>query len=332
MYFLDPRLGRRRRTMVQDQLRRLSRQASEGLDMGLRDLKNRGQGLVHDAEALMHMGQYADGTISTRGRFKWSPGPRLVAATGGTALMANCAVCRTTSSMLLGALGLGLVAKALGGKADVHIERTTEIHAPIDQVFEFFANPENYLRISDAITNVELMDGGRFAKSIAMAGVPVRFEERFTCCDKNRRIETRSEPSSPIKYSKQMSFEQVGEHHTRMHLHFCYSPPGGELGHAVASFMGLDAQSLLCDLLMRAKNFLETGREPHDATARRHASNGHNGSAKRKRQTPQGSGAPVSDVQRLAIREEPVSPWPMSARSGLAPRVGVASPYPPAID
>jgi uncharacterized membrane protein len=247
--------------------------------------------------------------------------------------MANCAVCRTTSSMLLGALGLGLVAKALGGKPDVHVERTMEIHAPIDQVFEFFANPENYLRVSDAITNVELLGGGRFAKSIAMAGLPIRFEERFTCCEKNRRIETRSEPSSPIRYTKQMRFEQVGEHHTRLHMHFCYSPPGGELGHAVASFVGLDAQSLLNDLLMRAKNFLETGREPHDATARRRqAAHGHNGSAKPKREAPQGPGAPVSDVQRLAIRESSVSPWPKSAESGLAPRFDVTTPFPTAMD
>jgi uncharacterized membrane protein len=232
--------------------------------------------------------------------------------------------------MLLGTLGFGLLATALRGKGDVYVERTMEIEAPIDHVFEFFANPENYLRISDVITNIELLGDGRFAKSISMAGVPVRFEERFTCVDKNQCLETRSTTNSPIRYFKQMRFEQVGEHHTRMHIHFCYSPPGGELGNSMAAMFGLDAQSLLTDLFMRAKNFLETGREPHDATARRRLTrHGSNGSHRPRRSSSRGSSAPSGDA-RISTRFEESSPaWPR-AEAG-PPHPGVPMPFPPAI-
>lgn len=55
MYFFDPRMGSRRRIAMEDHLRRVSRQAAEGIDAGLRDLENRGQGLMHDVGSLFEV-------------------------------------------------------------------------------------------------------------------------------------------------------------------------------------------------------------------------------------------------------------------------------------
>ena len=314
-YFFGPRMGRRRRAAVEDGLRKLSRRAADAVDAGVRDLGNRGQGVLHDVGSLVDPRQTSRSLASMgRGRFKWSPGPRLLAATCGTALMANCAICRTPGAMLLGALGAGLFGRSLGGSASgIHVTKSLEIGAPVDQVFEFFANPENYLRISDVVTNVEVFGDGCFAKDMSIAGIPVHFEERFVSCRRNEELVTRSEPRSAISYTKHMRFEALGDFRTRLHLHFCYHPPGGALGHAFATILGIDPKNELTDLLMRAKYFLETGREPHDAVGRhRQAPDPRNGSKKRQGEEPalRGPGAPPDDIHGVSTPEVEDFRWP----------------------
>ena len=123
-------------------------------------------------------------------------------------------------------------------------------------------------------------------------------------------------------YCKQMGFEDMGEGRTRLHVHFNYHPPGGALGHAFASALGIDPKSILNDLLMRAKFYLETGREPHDAIGR--------GKAKSKaepagaeRQTSEsslhGPGAPMEDVRRPGMSEYATqTPWPTSPEAHVS--------------
>ncbi len=316
MYFFDPRMGNRRRAMAEDQLRRLSRQAACGCDAGVRDLGNRAQGVLHDFGELVQHGQWPQ--RQRRGqRAGWSPAARLIAATCGGALMANCLAKRTPSAILLGTFGFGLFARSLeNGPTGIHIQRTIEINAPVDKVYDFFSHPENYTRISDCVANVELFGDGRFAKDMLIAGVPYRFEERFFRCERNSVLESRSEPGSALSYCKQMMFEDASDGWTKLHLHFNYHPPGGALGHAFASMLGIDPKSILNDLLMRAKFFLETGREPHDAIGR--------SKAKAKAEQPDregqasdtsmhGPGAPMEDVRRPGMSEFATqSPWPQS--------------------
>jgi uncharacterized membrane protein len=344
MYFFDPRMGNRRRALLEDQFHHLWRQAECGCDAGVRDLGNRAQGLLHNMGALVQHGEWPQARQrSGGGQFRWSPAMRLIAATCGAALLANCVARRTLGAKLLGAAGLGLFAKSLdAGDGEVHIQRTLEIDAPVDRVYEFFSHPENYPRISDVITNVEIFGHGHFAKDMLVAGIPVRFEERFFRCEKNRALESRSEPGSLISYCKQMTFEKAGENHTRLHVTFNYHPPGGAVGHAVASIVGIDPKTLLSDLLMRAKFYLETDREPHDAAAHRRRNtprsapatvSRNNGGEERDggHTTLHGPAAPTDDVLRPGIREMghpstwPASPSPMPQPAELAGR------FPPAV-
>jgi len=205
MYFFDPRIGSRRRIAMEDHLRRVSRQAAEGIDAGLRDLENRGQGLMHDVGSLFEVP--SDGSnrqarsqqrSSAGPSLKWSPGPRLVAATVGTALMTNCLARRTPSAMILGTLGFGLFSRALSSaRGGIEVQKTIEINAPVDRVFEFFSHPENYLRVSDVVTKVEVFGDGRFSKDMLIAGVPVHFEERITRSEKDNVLESHSSRIRP---------------------------------------------------------------------------------------------------------------------------------------
>jgi uncharacterized membrane protein len=343
VYFFDPRTGNRRRTMAADQFRSLSRKAACAADAGIRDLGNRAQGVVHIAESFVESGQWPTSRRPQRqGSGKYpggmGPGARLIAAACGTALMANCLARRTPSAVLLGTLGFGLFAKAVdAGPRGVHIEKTLDIDAPVDKVYDFFTHPQNWLRVSDSVTDVEVFDEGRFAKTMLVGGIPMRFEERFVRCKDKCLLESESEPGSAMKFCKQMKFEEIESGCTRVRMSFYYHPPGGTLGHAVATVFRIDAKTLLDDLLMRAKYFLETGREPHDAIARRKSqarpseasSDGsHRGGASSELH---GAGAPAEDVRRPGVRgfEQP-SPWPESEEVASAEMPG--EHFPTALD
>jgi uncharacterized membrane protein len=249
----------------------------------------------------------------------WAPGTRLIATTAGAALMANCVACRTPASLLFGALGFGLFTRALanmdtarafgmaGGRRAIDINKTIEIAAPADKVYEFFSTPENYMRISDMVTDVRSHGGGRFTKEMTIAGVPIHFEERFTRTQQGDLLESRSEPGSVLQYMKQMRFERIGSDHTRLHILFSYNPPGGVLTHAAATVLGFDPKTLLDDLMVRAKAFLETGKEPHDAVGR-HV---HDGEGHEPSQTPRGPGVPPEHISPVEFRGRNEQ-WPIS--------------------
>jgi uncharacterized membrane protein len=347
MYFFDPRTGSRRRIAIEDRLRRVSRRAAEGIDAGLRDLENRGQGLMHGVGSLFESpGEWTsrpqDGSrqrSSSGPTLKWSPGPRLVAATIGTALMANCMAKRTPSAVILGTLGFGLFNRALTGpRGGIEVQKTIEINAPIDRVFEFFSHPENYMRISDVVTNVEVFGDGRFAKDMLIAGVPTHFEERIVRCEKDQVLESRSEPRSALRFCKQMCFERMDDELTRVHLHFTHYPLGGVLGHAIATMFGFDAKSVLTDLLRRAKFLLETGREPHDAMCHRRRRSKQTSRVSRPESQSavpsassamHGPGAPTDDVLRPSLGPHHSDMWPPS--DNPLPQAEPTGPFPPAI-
>lgn len=147
---------------------------------------------------------------------------------------------------------------ALASSSHVDITTTTEIRAPIEHVFGFFTHPENYLWLSDTVTDVTDLGAGRFAKDMLIGGMPVHFEERFTTIEPHVLIETRSLPRSAIQYMKSMWFEQTSPRRTSVVLNFAYQPPAGLVGHRAAEAMGVDPKTILEELMMAAKRHLES--------------------------------------------------------------------------
>jgi len=334
VYFLDPRLGNRRRALVADHFRRLSRRTGCVIDAGVRDLGNRTRGAVHDVGSFVGRGKWPtspqrQAKSSGECGCGLSPGARLIAGGVGTALMANCLTRRTPSAVLLGTLGFGMFAKAVdAGPRGVQVEKTFDVDSSPDKVFDFFTHPRNWLHVSDIVTSVEVFDDGRFAKTLLIAGIPLRFEERFVRCKEGCLIETESEPTSVMKFCKHLTMEEIENGGTRVRMSFHYHPPGGALGHAIASAFGIDAKTVLTDLLMRAKYFIETGREPHDAMSRqrsqRHGQRLRSGNGSQRGEVGSqmhGAGAPEEDVGRPGvIGFEESTPWPTS-EAAVSPEV-----------
>jgi uncharacterized membrane protein len=208
---------------------------------------------------------------------EWAPGTKLLMGTLGATLLANCMMSRRRSltDVTLGTLGFGMLVKAVGTRnvgyrqgRQVEFHKTLEINAPVEKVFNFFLHEENLPAISDKVQEVRAEGNDRFVKSVALpGGITVHLAERFHCVQPEECICSRSEPDSLLQYEKKMNFE-ADENRTRVHLQFSYSPPGGVMGYAAAATLGMDAKSFFDDLMMRAKTFLETGIQPHDAAKR----------------------------------------------------------------
>ncbi|HEX2477206.1 MAG TPA: SRPBCC family protein, partial [Lacipirellulaceae bacterium] len=229
----------------------------------------------------------------------WSPTTRLLMGAAGTALMMRCATRRTPAAALLCPAGFAMAMRAVtnlelgraigaaGGRHGTTIQKTTTINRPVEEVFEFLSDKSNYPRITDMITSVKELGDGRIQKTIAgPGGFELTVEERFTSIVPNEFLAVRSEPNSPIQYALSMWFEPEGDSSTRVHIQATYNPPGGVLAHSAAWLAGMDIKSLFDDVMMRAKSYLESGKQPHDAAQakgreRQHAGH-HDGSGKSK--------------------------------------------------
>ena len=212
---------------------------------------------------------------------RWSPATRMAAGAAGTALVVNCLARRTPLAMLAGTFGLGLSLRALTnleakrllrlsrGRRGVDIHKTIVIDAPIGRVFALLSDPENYPRFTKSVKSVRALGDGRYEKMIAgPGGAEIKLEETITERHHNDLFAWRSGPSSTLRYAGTAWFTDLGNDRTQVHFYMTYNPPGGIISHAAAWLARMDPKHQLDNVLMRAKSYLETGVQPHDAADR----------------------------------------------------------------
>jgi uncharacterized membrane protein len=202
----------------------------------------------------------------------WSPAARL--AVGGLGLILF------VRGGVIGRLGgLALIARAasnvdfatlvgLGSPEDgIEVQKTICVNAPVDQVFAFWSDYQNFPRFMSNVRDVRVVDDRSHWVVAGPAGVPVEWTSEVVRSEPNSVIEWRSRPGSAVKQEGEVCFEPI-EGGTRVSVRLCYLPPAGALGHAVASLFGADPKSEMDADLMRMKSMIETGRTPHDAAQR----------------------------------------------------------------
>ncbi len=212
----------------------------------------------------------------------WSPAARLLGSSIGAGLMLRAVRSPGLLNLGLGALGLGLFTRAatnmetrrLVGKTErrgIDIQKTMNINAGIEHVYDLFAHPENFPRFMRNVREVEDIGGGRSRWTVAgPMGAPIRFEAVRTQEAPHDVLAWRSEPGSAVGHAGRIKFQRTPEGGTRVDIHMTYSPPAGAAGHVVASLFGADPKTEMDEDLLRMKTFLETGKEPHDAAASSH--------------------------------------------------------------
>jgi uncharacterized membrane protein len=171
---------------------------------------------------------------------------------------------------LLRTLGTGMVVGTVGrerlalsglGPLDrrraVDIQKTLYIEAPLDQVYAFWSNYENFPLFMSHVREVEDLGDGRSHWSISgPGGVPIEWNAALTQQTPNEVIAWRSEAGSMLENAGIIRFVATASG-TRVDLRFCYHPPAGGAGQAVAELLGSDPRAKLNEDLGRMKALLE---------------------------------------------------------------------------
>jgi uncharacterized membrane protein len=139
----------------------------------------------------------------------------------------------------------------------VDIQKTLRIDAPLEQVYAFWSNYENFPLFMSHVREVEDLGGGRSRWSVSgPGGVPIEWNAILTQQGFNEVIAWRSEPGSMLENAGIIRFTPDGIG-TRVDLRFCYHPPVGGAGQAVAELLGTDPRAKLNEDLGRMKALLE---------------------------------------------------------------------------
>jgi uncharacterized membrane protein len=278
VYLLDPERGRLRRERLARKLSPLIEEVRRSLDPALRETSD--TGLLRYGSRIGDLQGLGAATLSTAGTLPRQTSAALQLLGGALALYGLArrgvfgAMLRTVGTgMLAGAIGRSGLAGTLPAadrRRAVDIQKTLYIEAPLDQVYAFWSNYENFPLFMSHVREVEDLGDGRSHWSVSgPGGVPIEWNATLTQQTPNEVIAWRSEAGSMLENAGIIRFVSTGTG-TRVDLRFCYHPPVGGAGQAVAELLGSDPRGKLNEDLGRMKALLEatTRSESHGKESR----------------------------------------------------------------
>ena len=178
---------------------------------------------------------------------------------------------RSPIGMAMGLAGLALLLSAStrrplrsklssGSHAQpIEVEKTIRIDAAPEQVFDLFANYENFPRFMSNVVEVRDL-GSRRSHWIVKGPAGTEFAWNAVLTEHSRpsRLAWESEPGAEVEQSGSILFEPIHSG-TRVTVRMSYRPPAGALGHAVASLLGRDPKRQMDEDLARMKSLVERG-------------------------------------------------------------------------
>lgn len=206
----------------------------------------------------------------------WSPAMRLISGVGGSLLTLYGLTRRGITKPILSTAGLVLTARGvtnldprsmlgLGlGENAIRVQKAININAPIDEVYQFWRNFENFPRFMDHVKEVRVQDGLSIWKVAGPVGSAVEFESHITQDIPNELIAWQTVPDSQVQHAGFVRFDENRDGSTRVSVQMSYVPPAGALGHAVAQLFGVDPRQVMHEDLIRLKSLLEVGQVSTD--------------------------------------------------------------------
>ena len=271
VYLLDPERGSTRRERLSQQLRPLVEGATRALERGAASVVPPSPGYgsrIGDLEGL------DDATLRSRARDRtagsssgiwWQIAGGLLALYALTRGGKFASIFKTVGTgVLVSTAGRGKLGLKAGSPFDrrqaVDIQKTLYIDAPIDQVYAFWNKYENFPLFMSHVREVEDLGTGRSRWSVSgPGGVPIVWTAVLTQQAPGQVIAWRSESGSMLENAGVIRFLPAGTG-TRVNLRFCYYPPAGGAGQAVAELLGSDPRAKMNEDLGRMKDLLEATR------------------------------------------------------------------------
>ena len=137
----------------------------------------------------------------------------------------------------------------------ITLEKTLLIDAPIEQVFDTWANYENFPRFMSNVKQVQPLGDARSHWTVrGPAGIGVEFDS-VAQMQRPTELAWQSEPNA-VQNSGRVTLVPEGNG-TRVTVRLQYRPPVGAMGQAVSSLLGANPKQEFEDDLDRMKQFIE---------------------------------------------------------------------------
>lgn len=206
-------------------------------------------------------------------RDEWRPGARLAAGVAGAALVAvGIGAARRTRGRAMMVGGAALLARSIvnmppssffgvGPKhAPIDLYKTFYVDAPVDQVFSFFTDVENFGRFMQHVRRVESRGEGRWHLVVeGPAGIPLHWEAQTTKVVPSETFAWKTVDGSRQHHAGIARFQRTARG-TRIDMRVSYEPLAGRFGHAVATLLGANPKRALDQDMLRFKSLLERGK------------------------------------------------------------------------
>lgn len=208
----------------------------------------------------------------------WVPAERNLSLFGGSALgLFGMLRPRSPVATAAGLAGMALLAKGLlpGGRSGsagesqrIDVHKTIRIDASPEQVYDTWANYDNFPRFMSNVIDVRNL-GERRSHWVVKgpAGTRVEWDAELTDATRPRQLAWRSLPGSDVAHTGEVRFDPV-HGGTRVSVHLSYRPVAGKLGQAGAALLGSDPERQLEDDLSNIKMLIERGALPHPVARR----------------------------------------------------------------
>jgi uncharacterized membrane protein len=206
----------------------------------------------------------------------WAPATRMLVGGGGAILALSGLTRRLPGRPLLIATGIALLARAatnveakrllgLSGRRGIHFTRTLHIAAPVEEVFGFWRDFENFPRFMRNVRSVRRNADDSWHWEVAgPVGTTVQWDSRVTQLVPDQLIAWAATGGALVRHAGRVRFQRE-DPGTRVQVEMRYSPTAGAAGHVVASLFGADPRTEIDEDLMRLKSYLETGVPARDA-------------------------------------------------------------------
>jgi uncharacterized membrane protein len=247
MYLMDPDRGHRRRAELRDALAEVDTSDLMERARRLEPVKTvrqlgGGMGTLLEPARLLSAAQLPDWTTMSRGlgrrRRRSILQARDWAVLGG----------------LVGAIAAGLwLARrwSVAGEG-IEVARSITLDAPVERVYEFWNDFENFPRFMSHVHEVRRTGPDRTHWVVAgPGGTPIEWDAVVTRRVTNQEIGWRTVEGALVEHSGIVRFQPVGVGQTRIDVRMTYRPVGGAVSHGLATLFGSDPERVIADDLER---------------------------------------------------------------------------------
>ena len=264
MYLMDPDRGHRRRAELRETL-------AEVADS---ELVERARQL----EPMAAVRQLGGGVGALVEASRWVPAARsrwLPAARSRSWRRRSVSALEARDWALLGGFvgaitaGLWLARRAMDTEG-IRVVRTMTVEAPIERVYEFWSDFENFPRFMSHVREVKRTGPDRTHWVVAgPGGTPIEWDAVITDRVPNEMISWRTVEGSLVEHRGTVRFRPAGNGATRIEVRMTYRPVGGALGHGIAELFGSDPERVIGEDLARVATHLRGPRPAVGETGQR---------------------------------------------------------------